>query len=168
MKHPTMRLYCITVCVTVASIMLMHNGIGLSMGTLPGNIYVNLSYSAALDLPVYLSTIFLVKRFGCGKGNNASLAISLIAMVIAVPMLLLEETSGFSSYVSLLGRAVVGSAGSVIWIYVNELYPTALRQRAVGTASSIGCALSITAPIIGGTLVHVWQPLPIVIFGSLT
>jgi len=166
--HPTMRQYCATICITIASIMLTHNGIGLSMGALAGNIYVNLIFAAILDFPVYGVNIYVVKKFGCVKTTNAFLTFTLVAMAGTVPMLLFEETAYYSSYLSLLGRAVIGSAGSVVWLYLNELYPTALRQRAVGTASSIGCTLSIAAPVIGGTLAHVWQPLPILIFGSLS
>jgi MFS family permease len=54
---------------------------------------------------------------------------------------------------SLLGKAFITLAYSVVYVYGSEIFPTEVRNVGIGTASMFECVGGIVAPIIGGYMV---------------
>ncbi len=114
----------------------------------PGNVYVNLVYSALAQFPGYLTSMFLVEKWG----RRSTLATFLI----------LGGLSGFvfataTSYPAFLGGLFFVSffnlgAWGAVYPYTAELYPTQIRATGFGLAEGVGKVTAILAPIAFGVL----------------
>ena len=51
-----------------------------------------------------------------------------------------------------------------MWLVTAELYPTNLRNQAVGACSTVSRAFGLVAPFVA-TLSSYWKPLPMLILG---
>ncbi len=114
----------------------------------PGNVYVNLIYSAIAQFPGYLTSMFLVEKWG----RRSTLAAFLI----------LGGLSGFifataTSYAAFIAGLFfvsffnLGACGAV-YPYTAELFPTQLRATGFGMAEGVGKITAILAPIAFGVL----------------
>jgi putative MFS transporter len=114
----------------------------------PGNVYVNLVYSALAQFPGYLTSMFLVERWG----RRSTLAAFLI----------LGGLSGYvfataTSYAAFLAGLFFVSffnlgAWGAVYPYTAELFPTQLRASGFGLAEGVGKVTAILAPIAFGLL----------------
>ena len=43
-------------------------------------------------------------------------------------------------------------------LYIGEIFPTSIRQMALGSAATVSALISIAAPLVGGTLVSGFKP----------
>lgn len=114
----------------------------------PGNVYVNLIYSAIAQFPGYLTSMFLVEKWG----RRSTLATFLI----------LGGLSGFifataTSYAAFIAGLFFVSffnlgAWGAVYPYTAELFPTQLRATGFGMAEGVGKVTAILAPIAFGVL----------------
>lgn len=114
----------------------------------PGNVYVNLVYSALAQFPGYLTSMFLVEKWG----RRSTLATFLI----------LGGLSGYvfataASYTTFLAGLFFVSffnlgAWGAVYPYTAELFPTQLRATGFGMAEGVGKVTAILAPIAFGVL----------------
>ncbi len=114
----------------------------------PGNVYVNLIYSAIAQFPGYLTSMFLVEKWG----RRSTLAAFLI----------LGGLSGFifataTSYAAFIAGLFFVSffnlgAWGAVYPYTAELFPTQLRATGFGMAEGVGKVTAILAPIAFGVL----------------
>ncbi len=114
----------------------------------PGNVYVNLIYSAIAQFPGYLTSMFLVEKWG----RRSTLAAFLI----------LGGLSGFifataTSYAAFIAGLFFVSffnlgAWGAVYPYTAELFPTQLRATGFGMAEGVGKITAILAPIAFGVL----------------
>ena len=56
---------------------------------------------------------------------------------------------------SLLGKAFITLAYSVVYVYGSEIFPTEVRNIGVGASSMFECIGGLVAPTIGGILVYI-------------
>ena len=59
-----------------------------------------------------------------------------------------------TTVLSILGKALVCIAFSVVYVHSSELFPTEVRNVGLGTASMCARISSLTASYVGGPLVH--------------
>jgi putative MFS transporter len=119
-----------------------------SRGFDPGNVYVNLVYSAIAQFPGYLTSMYLVERWG--RRNTLA------------TFLILGGLSGYvfataTSYATFIAGLFFVSffnlgAWGAVYPYTAELYPTQLRATGFGLAEGVGKTTAILAPIVFGLL----------------
>ncbi|KAK3752717.1 hypothetical protein QZH41_018692 [Actinostola sp. cb2023] len=87
-------------------------------------------------------------------------------LVLAIP----KEYTAVVTTMAMFGKFCDTAAFSTIYLYTAELYPTVIRNTAMGTASMCARAGGIVAPyiVMMAQLPGVNLTLPIVIFGALT
>jgi len=143
-------------------------GIMLYVPSLAGNMYLNLFLMFVSDLPHTPMAWIVFKYFGRRVPHCLFMAISGISclLVLTVP----EDLKGMITALALIGRFFGSASFSNIYLYSTELYPTTIRNMALGTCSTFSRIGGIVVPFILalGQLPGVPVILPLVIIGILT
>lgn len=137
-----------------------------TIGDIGGNLFLNLFYSAVIEVPARLMGTFLANRWGripliCLSLILGGLGCLLNACFISFPFLKtgLIVTSVFN-------RFWLTAAFDIIWAYSGELYPTVIRNVGVGVASMWARIGGMLSPQVS-LLFDVWLPLPLILMGTL-
>lgn len=142
---------CATMC---------YYGLIMNSVNLLGNIYVNFVLSALIEIPSYIFCVLVMDRLG-------RKTVLVFCQVLAGAACLAagfvdKDLEGLVITFSLLGKFGASASFAIVYLYTAELYPTSIRNTAVGMASMIARIGGIAAPFLVG-LAH---PFPLVIMGS--
>lgn len=66
-----------------------------------------------------------------------------------------EGKSTATTVLAIIGKAGVAAAFTGIYIYTSELFPTEVRNMALGISSTAGRVGGLIAPYAGGSLVRI-------------
>jgi len=141
---------------------LAYFGLGLSMTQLGGDIFVSFILGAITEIPGYALSFLLIDIWGrkpfffwCLLGTGAG----------CIGAGFLEE-GGVRTGLALLGKMCASGSFSVIYMFTAEIYPTSIRQTAIGTMSMTARIGGITAPYIALYLPHIQKQLPMLLMGG--
>jgi len=136
---------------------------GLSMNSASKDLFIGMSTMAAIELVGYFATMVFMDSLGRQPILSICQILAGISCIGAglVPV---------SHYWPRLCLALVGKAGTsagfaVVFVYTAEMFPTAIRNSAVGLCSTAARIGAIGAPFIAG-LDSFWEPLPFLIMGG--
>lgn len=108
--------------------------------------FIYVAVTGMVDLPSYLVPVILL-RFTGRRTTTMSLfmltGVALI-MVLAVPS---DNTAWIISF-AMLGRFGISATYSIVTLYIAELFPTEIRNSALGTCSTWAHVGSISAPYV--------------------
>ncbi|XP_053946998.1 organic cation transporter protein [Anastrepha ludens] len=108
--------------------------------------YLYVAITGMVDLPSYLVPMIMLRFFG-RRTTTASLF-----MLTGVPLLLvLVVPTGEIIWIisfAMLGRFGISATYSIVTLYTAELYPTEVRNSALGTCSTWAHVGSISAPYV--------------------
>ena len=132
---------------------------------LSGNPHINFMLSMLAGVPGNFLYLLLPDKVG-RKATLLILELSLGVCCIGAGILIHFETlpwlqTGFS----MLGRAVASGAVKTCVLFTAELFPTPIRNSAVGVGSFFG-GLGAFVGFSLDILTSIWKPLPIFIFGG--
>ena len=102
--------------------------------------------------------------------RNSLVASQAISAICCISGGLLIENSNFASLqitLVMIGRLFAGLGFTLVYLYTLELYPTDMRNTAIGTCSSIARAGGVIA-ILMENLKEFWPPMSMVIFGTVS
>jgi len=159
--------------ITIMTIVMLFNwpivtlgyfGLGLSMAELGDNIFVSFILGALVEVPGYLLCTLLIDVWGRKPFFVWCLILSGGACVTAG---FLEEGLLRTS-LALVGKLFAAGNFSVIYMYTAEIYPTVIRNTAVGTFSAAARLGGIAAPPIALYLPKFQKSLPMLIMGGLS
>lgn len=152
------------ICMSINWIVCAFGFFGLSqyIGQLSGNIFMNITISAFLT---FLGTLFTYVGLNLMGRRTAMLgmhiATSCCLLVIAI---IPEEYALVKVILACIGNLGMFILISVIYLYCSELFPTVVRNVAVGVASMLSRIGSMIAPFVVSLNTTIpW--LPPVIFG---
>ncbi|KXJ22115.1 organic cation/carnitine transporter 4 [Exaiptasia diaphana] len=159
--------YCWCVCGMV------YYGISLSTPGIGGNMYLNFFISAVCECVGMIIGIFCLDKFGRKKSIAASLWIGGVAMVAAA--LLSYYDDGSDGYLAgkilmtmVIGKFFITIAFDGIFVHTSELFPTVIRNTALGTSSSSARIGSAASPyIVYSQRVHPLMPFGIMAINAL-
>ncbi|KYO20255.1 solute carrier family 22 member 4 [Alligator mississippiensis] len=140
-------------------------GLSLSTPNLHGDAYVNCFLSAVIEVPAYVIAWLLLRilprRYSIAGtlflGGGVVLFIQLVPTSLHILSVILV----------MLGKFGITSAFSMLYVYTAELYPTIVRNMAVGATSMSSRVGSIIAPYFV-YLGAYDRFLPYILMGSLT
>ncbi|GAB1601645.1 organic cation transporter protein-like [Argonauta hians] len=141
---------------------LLYYGLSINSVNYDGNIYINFSLSALVEIPAYLLCIPMLAKLGRKKilcffmlfGGATCIASSLIPKHLSVLAHVLATTGKFGA------TAAIG----IVYIYTAELFPTAVRNLAIGTASIFGSIGGAISPLV----LDVPGAWPLIIYGFMS
>ncbi|XP_029924920.1 solute carrier family 22 member 4 [Myripristis murdjan] len=136
----------------------------LNTSNLHGNPYVNCLLSAVAEVPAYIIALLLLKhcsRHFC-QSSTLLLGGTLIICVQLIPIDLPEVAIGLEMF----GKFGITSAFCVVYAVTSELFPTVVRNMAMGTCSMAARIGTIISPFII-YLGKYYRSLPYILMGSL-
>ncbi|XP_074112040.1 organic cation transporter protein-like [Cotesia typhae] len=142
LRTPNLRKKFLNVCLNWFANAIVYYGLSLSSGNLEGNPYLMLALSGIVELPSYIFTVLVMDRLGRRFLVSVFMIIGGICCVVAASIP--KDLSGGSEAVIgivLFGKACIAISFAVIYNYTAELFPTVLRNTAIGVGSMC-CRLS--------------------------
>ncbi|XP_074865883.1 solute carrier family 22 member 4 [Carettochelys insculpta] len=140
-------------------------GLSLSTPNLHGNAYVNCFLSAVVEVPAYIFAWLLLRTLP--RRYSISGTLFLGGGVVLFIQLVPADLHVLSVFLVMLGKFGITAAFSMLYVYTAELYPTLVRNMAVGAASMSSRVGSIIAPYF--VYLDAYDRfLPYMLMGSLT
>ncbi|XP_054752659.1 organic cation transporter protein-like isoform X2 [Lytechinus pictus] len=162
-RTPRMRLRTINlVCIWMVNSLVYH-GLSLNSSNLGIDLYLAFALSAAVEIPAYILAFVIVEFFG---RKLSVFGCMMLGGVACISTAFIEHAIALTS-VAMIGKFGISAASNIIYLYTVELYPTNIRGVAVGNCAMFSYIAGILAPLIL-ILVKYWDPLPLVIYGSLS
>uniref|UniRef100_A0ACB8EK57 Uncharacterized protein n=1 Tax=Sphaerodactylus townsendi TaxID=933632 RepID=A0ACB8EK57_9SAUR len=140
-------------------------GLSLNTSNLHGNAYFNCFLSAVIEVPAYVIAWLLLRTLP--RRYSISGTLFLGGGVILFVQLVPPDLHLLSVILAMLGKFGVTAAFSMLYVYTAELYPTIVRNMAVGASSMSSRTGSIIAPYFV-YLGAYDRYLPYILMGSLT
>ncbi|XP_075756467.1 solute carrier family 22 member 4 [Pelodiscus sinensis] len=140
-------------------------GLSLNTPNLHGNPYVNCFLSAVIEVPAYVIAWLLLRTVP--RRYSIAGTLFLGGGVVLFIQLVPTDLHTLSVFLVMLGKFGITSAFSMLYVYTAELYPTIVRNMAVGATSMSSRVGSIIAPYFV-YLGAYDRFLPYILMGSLT
>ncbi|XP_062868189.1 solute carrier family 22 member 4 [Trichomycterus rosablanca] len=164
-RTSNIRTITILLCLVWTTLSIGYFALSLNTSNLHGNSYLNCFLSAAVEVPAYIISWFMF----CYWPRRLCLfsTLSLGGVVLLFVHLVPEYMNYVAISLEMLGKFGVTIAFAIVYAFTAELYPTVLRNTAVGTCSMASRLGSIFAPYfiyLGGY----YRALPYILIGTLS
>ncbi|OAD60671.1 Organic cation transporter protein [Eufriesea mexicana] len=164
-KTPNLRKKSLNVCLNWFANSIVYYGLSLNAGNLVGNPFVMLFLSGLVELPSYILMCFLMDRTGRRCMVSTFMLIGGVCCIIAssIPS---DTDAAAAAIVTivLFGKACIAGSFAVIYNYTAELFPTVVRNTALGIGSMCARLSGAMTPAI--MLLDSLNPkVPAVLFG---
>ena len=156
---------------------LSYYGLSLGSASLPGSIYFTNSIYGLVEIPSYIIAGFVIDADWMGRKRLLSIsyfisgACTLIGTGIAESTFCrpkeLSDSLILTGFIfSSLGKFGIGMAFAVVYNYTSELFPTKMRNSAMGFSSTVARIGGMLSPVII-MLYNKVSWLPGMVFGTL-
>ncbi|XP_071397630.1 organic cation/carnitine transporter 2 [Centroberyx affinis] len=139
--------------------------LSLNTSNLHGSAYFNCFLSAVIELPAYALSWLLFRC--CPRRLSLFSTLCLGGLVLLLIQLIPENLISLAIALEMIAKFSVTAAFAIVYAYSAELYPTVLRNTAVGACSMASRLGSISAPYFI-YLRSYSVSLPYILIGSLT
>ncbi|XP_059085438.1 organic cation transporter protein-like isoform X2 [Tigriopus californicus] len=129
-------------------------GLSLNSVNLGGDIYVNFILSALIEIPSYIFVVLVMDGFG---RKTILIFCQILAGATCIAAGFVQQ-NWLITTLTLIGKFGASASFSIVYLYTAELYPTIIRNSAVGASSMVARIGSIIAPLLAG-LSPIWIPL---------
>ncbi|XP_070183259.1 organic cation transporter protein-like [Littorina saxatilis] len=152
---------------TLAS--MTYYGMSLNVGTLGGSVYVNVVLMGVVELVGFAACLPLLERCGRRVLCSAMFLLAGLACTATVFSVLYAppDKQWITILLALVGKCGIAGAFAITWLYSSELFPTVVRNSAMGASSLCARLGGIIAPYIANldTGGEGGRAIPLVIFG---
>ncbi|XP_035684381.1 organic cation transporter protein-like isoform X2 [Branchiostoma floridae] len=162
-RKPRIRKTTMTMCISWFAEGCVYFGLILASVEWAGNPYLNFILGSLLE--VFLSAVSLAAMERWGRKpviGGTVLVAGTCSMVSAMTKGFPTVSRGFA----LVGRGAIGISFLSLIVYTPEVFPTVVRGTGLGLANMCSRLGSVLTPFVS-LLGDVWQPLPMVTFGTL-
>ncbi|CAG9824175.1 unnamed protein product [Phaedon cochleariae] len=164
-RYPNLRKRAIIIFFDWFANNITYYGLSWNTNNLGGNPYLNFVISGAVEIPAYVFLMLFLNVLGrrnlmCGCMILAGIA---LLLTMAVP----KDQQWLIVTLAMIGKLSITASYAAVYIFSSEQFPTVIRNAGLGAGSTCARVGSIIAPYMN-ILTHVWQPLPLLIFGSLS
>ncbi|KAK1304317.1 Organic cation/carnitine transporter 4 [Acorus calamus] len=139
---------------------IVYYGLSLNVVNLGTNVYLNVALNAVAEMPAFVLTAVLLNRLGRKPMAIGTMLFSGGFCLLGSLLSSSGDQGGGLGEVMRMGCGVLGIFGmaatyNLLFIYVAELFPTTVRNAALGCATQAGHLGAIFAPMVvvlgGGT-----------------
>ncbi|XP_030376001.1 organic cation transporter protein [Scaptodrosophila lebanonensis] len=160
-RTPNLRMKTLNVCLCWFANSIVYYGLSLSAGKLYGNPYLILFIMGLVEFPSYITIIFVLDRLGRRSITSTLMIGGGLCCIIAA---YIAQGTTTSTSVVMLGKLLIAGSFAVIYNYSAELFPTVVRNSAMGLGSMCARLSGALTPLI--TLLDSFDPkIPAVLFG---
>ena len=163
-RTPNLRKKTIFICFNWFVCGLDFFGIAFYIGSISGNKFANVAFSAVLELIGDIACIFLLKALG--RKKTLIFSNTLCGVVMLLIAVMPQEHTTIIVILASFGIMGIMSAFSTVYLYGGELFPTVVRNIGIGTASMVARFGSMVAPF-AVDFVDAPKWLPPLIFGII-
>lgn len=167
LKTPNLRAKTLNVCLNWFANSIVYYGLSLNTGNLVGNPFLMMFLSGLVEVPSYIFICFVMDRTGRRGLISALMLIGGICCISAttIPR---DMAGGAATTVGivLFGKACIAGSFAIIYNYTAELFPTVLRNTALGIGSMCARLSGALTPMI--MLLDSFNPkVPATVFGFI-
>lgn len=168
---PTLLLRSTVIFFNWMVVSMLFFGLALNVGNLGGDIYMNFFLSSLAEVVGYSTPLLALKCLGRKPVYVGSLLLGGAACILTIFPVLYGDTSVHWTVVglSVLGKIGASTAFATIYLFSAELFPTVVRNSAMGVSSlsariggMISPYIAIINEVVGGDL---GVAMPLVVFG---
>lgn len=162
-RTPNLRMKTINVCVCWFANSLVYYGLSLSAGKLYGNPFLILFLMGLVEFPSYIVIVLVLDRLGRRSITSSLMLAGGLCCIIAT---FIAQGSTTATSIVMLGKLFIAGSFAVIYNYSAELFPTVVRNSAMGLGSMSARLSGALTPLIA--LLDSFDPtIPAVIFGVI-
>ncbi|XP_015260562.1 PREDICTED: solute carrier family 22 member 5-like [Cyprinodon variegatus] len=165
LHSPNIRWLSLTMWFIWNTINISYYALSLNTTNLHGNPFLNCFLSAVVEIPAYCLSWVMFRW--CSRRLSLSLSLFTGGLFILIIQLIPTHLAVLSITFEMMGKFAVTTAFAVVYAYTAELYPTVLRNTAVGACSTASRIGSIIAPYFIYLRTYSVS-LPYILMGSLT
>jgi len=163
--RPTkMALRTINMCFQWFSVTMCYYGLSFASTSLSGDAFSNFFLSVLIEIPGYIFCILVMDSWGRRPILSFCQAMSGIACIFCGLLQGNAELQGLQIFLSLLGKFGASASFAIVYVYTAEMFPTVIRNQAVGTCSLVARIGGITSLLLDLLKVY-WLPAPVFIMG---
>ncbi|XP_055297513.1 organic cation transporter protein [Sitodiplosis mosellana] len=163
-KTPNLRMKTLNVCLCWFANALAYYGLSLSSGKLNGNPYLILFIMGLVELPSYIALVFTLDLLGRRSITSALMLVGGVCCIVAA---YIQQGTTLATSIVMVGKFMIAGSFAVIYNYSAELFPTVVRNSAMGLGSMAARLSGALTPLI--TLLDSFDPtIPAVTFGVIT
>lgn len=144
-KSPRLRNMTLNVCLCWFANSIVYYGLSLSTGSFKGNPFFILFIMGMVEIPSYVITVYVMDRLGRRSITCFNMIIGGICCIIAAN---LAMGSSVSVWFVFIGKFLIASSFAVIYNYSAELFPTVIRNSAMGLGSMCARTSGALTPLI--------------------
>ncbi|XP_059171465.1 organic cation transporter protein-like [Physella acuta] len=125
-------------------------GLNFNIGNLVGaSMFLNFFISGLVEFPAYLLPMFTVDRFGRKAVHFGMLISSGVACLGCVfSIIFASDYPWITITLAMIGKFGASGAFSTVYMYSSEIFPTVIRNSALGMSSSWGRVGAMFAPYV--------------------
>uniref|UniRef100_A0A3B5LAL8 Major facilitator superfamily (MFS) profile domain-containing protein n=1 Tax=Xiphophorus couchianus TaxID=32473 RepID=A0A3B5LAL8_9TELE len=161
LRSPNIRWLSVTLWLVWNTLTIAYYALSLNTANLHGNPFINCFLSAVIEIPAYALS-WVMFRWCSRRLSHFSALFAGGFFIFIIQFIPRRTTSQL-----MLGKFAVSTAFAVVYAYTAELYPTVLRNTAVGACSTASRIGSIVAPYFIYLRTYSVS-LPYIVVGSLT
>lgn len=162
-RTPNLRKKTLNVMLCWFANSIVYYGLSLSTGNLEGNPYVILTIMGLVEFPSYVVTVYLMDRWGRRSLTALEMIAGGICCIIAAN---LAMGSVASTTFVFIGKFMIAGSFAIIYNYSAELFPTVIRNSAMGLGAMCARTSGALTPLI--TLLDSFDPkMPAIIFAII-
>ncbi|XP_018799068.1 PREDICTED: organic cation transporter protein [Bactrocera latifrons] len=161
---PNLRMKTLNVCLCWFANSLVYYGLSLSAGKLYGNPFLILFVMGLVEFPSYFTIMVVLDRLGRRPITSTLMIAGGLCCIVTA---FIAQGSNTSTGIVMMGKLFIAGSFAVIYNYSAELFPTVVRNSAMGLGSMCARFSGALTPLI--TLLDSFDPkIPAVVFGIIS
>lgn len=144
-KTPNLRMKTLNVCLCWFANALAYYGLSLSSSKLSGNPYLILFIMGLVELPSYIALVFTLDLLGRRSITSTLMLIGGVCCIVAA---YIEAGSTLKTSIVMIGKFMIAGSFAVIYNYSAELFPTVVRNSAMGLGSMAARLSGASIPLL--------------------
>eukprot|EP00092_Neocalanus_flemingeri_P108291 GFUD01139069.1.p1 GENE.GFUD01139069.1~~GFUD01139069.1.p1 ORF type:complete len:563 (-),score=86.66 GFUD01139069.1:194-1882(-) len=166
LSHPILRMRTLIMALNWVVATLGYYGLSLNSARL-GDPFSSFALTAAMEIPSYIFCMLFLDRFGRKSILAFSQILAGTTCILAgvIPQEPEEEMFYLRTALSLMGKFGASAGFAIVFVFTAELFPTPVRNSAVGLCSTFARIGGMLAPVVTGLAVYA-SSIPFIVMGS--